>query len=102
MKTKHTPGEWEICAKTETQIFIASAKSGARTEQGKGSYICQIKQEREHHGLNEQDEANAKIILAAPDLLEVCNTFPGFNYSDPNKMAAWAVKLTNAINKATA
>jgi hypothetical protein len=41
MNTKHTAGNWEICAETETQIFIASTKAGARSEQGKGSYICQ-------------------------------------------------------------
>jgi len=68
METKHTPGQWQICSQTETQIFIASTKKGARTEQGKGGYICQIKQEREHYGINEQDEANAKLIAAAPDL----------------------------------
>lgn len=65
----HTKGNWAICAKTETQIFIASTKNGARTEEGKGGYICQIKQEREHYGLTEQDEANAKLICAAPTLL---------------------------------
>ena len=66
----HTPGKWVICNKTETQIFIASVKSGARSEQGKGSYICQIKQEREHYGINKQDEANAHLIAAAPTMLE--------------------------------
>ena len=71
MKNKHTPGKWEICNQTETQIFIASTQRGARTEQGKGSYICQIKQEREHYGINEQDEANARLITHAPELLQM-------------------------------
>ena len=68
---KHTKGNWAICGQTETQIFIASTEKGARTEEGKGGYICQIKQEREHGGLTVHDEANAKVICAAPEMLEV-------------------------------
>lgn len=71
MKTLHTQGEWYICDQTETQIFIASKERNARTEQGKGSYVCHIKQEREHFGINEQDKANAQLIAAAPELLQM-------------------------------
>ena len=98
MKTQHTPGKWEICTTTETQIFIASKEKGSRTEQGKGGYICQIKQEREHYGINEQDKANASLITHAPELLQMVFdlkncikrlTDDGLSQEDRDKEAQW-------------
>lgn len=57
METKHTKGEWEIF-KQDDDIFIESKKSNAA--------ICCI---TGGVGL-EQDEANAKLIAAAPELLD--------------------------------
>ena len=97
---KHTKGNWEICAQTETQIFIASTTPGARTEEGKGGYICQIKQEREHNGLTEQDEANAKLICAAPTLLNTIERCESITDKCNNAMLPQHVQdLLKTINK---
>ena len=100
---KHTQGNWAICSQTETQIFIASEK-GARTEQGKGSYICHIKQERENLGINEQDQANAKLIVAAPILYNAAYNALQAIYAMPKKKQAFYQylinDLLNAIQKA--
>lgn len=104
MKNKHTPGKWEICNQTETQIFIASTEKGARTEQGKGGYICQIKQEREHYGINEQDEANAKLIAASPLLYNAAYKALQAIYAMPKSKQGFYQylinDLLNAIQKA--
>jgi hypothetical protein len=104
MKTNHTAGQWSICNQTETQIFIASTKEGARTEQGKGGYICQIKQEREHYGINEQDEANAMLIAASPLLYNAAYSALQAIYAmSKNKQGFYQYlinDLLNALNKA--
>lgn len=100
MNTKHTSGTWEICTKTETQIFIASTEKSARTEQGKGSYICQIKQEREHYGINEQDEANAKLISAAPDMLEAIKMYLEIERENHGMMPVLLRPITKAMQSA--
>jgi hypothetical protein len=102
MNTKHTAGNWEICAETETQIFIASTKAGARSEQGKGSYICQIKQEREHFGINEQDRANAQLICAAPELLEALETLLKSYAADFEQITGAPLNQTEAVKQAQA
>lgn len=97
-KTKHTKGKWYICHKTETQIFIAATDDAARIVERKGSYICEIKQAMAHHGINKHDQANAKLIAAAPDLLEALTAMIDGKERDFSKLSE---KALAAIKKAT-
>ena len=54
MNTKHTPGPWRVDG---TDIYTKVA--------GSDHWVAAIKQRRP----NSEDEANAKLIAAAPDLL---------------------------------
>jgi len=58
---KHTPGEWEI-----TRVIIDKVNGGAVFEIKGDSNIIWVADVR--------DKANAQLIAAAPDLLEVCKT----------------------------
>ena len=55
-KTAHTPGPWAIC---DEQIWSSEIND----------YVCCIRRFGE---LTAQDEANARLIAAAPDLLAAC------------------------------
>ncbi|MFA5217160.1 hypothetical protein [Sulfuricurvum sp.] len=67
-KQKHTSGPWFISNELEGMVMIF----GGQREK----YICrvQIHQTPRAFGMQEEDErfANARLISAAPDLLEAC------------------------------
>ncbi len=95
MKTQHTPGPWELEFTLDGGIFI---KAGTK-------YIASI--ESETGKPTEEDKANARLLKAAPELLETCKELLKA-YHDNN--FAWALPLTNtavfdrakdAIQKAT-
>lgn len=72
MTTKHTPGPW----KAEEVRFNPNGRNSyfAWTVQGKGKgCIAEIKYTG-HHPKDEisEDEANARLIAAAPELFAVC------------------------------
>lgn len=56
--SKHTPGPW-----------IVGGKYTVRTPFTSSDWICRTRDERHGHDDNE-DEANARLISAAPELLE--------------------------------
>jgi len=71
MKTKHTQGEWDYCP---TQIDPKKHNFSIITNGGT-SVIADIYRKRSWDGEKstedkEQSEANAKLIAAAPELLE--------------------------------
>ena len=99
--SKHTPGPWKVWdgfypgieGPNDRSVIIFGDKnenSGVHGGEPEESY-------------SEEREANAHLIAAAPDLLEVCQTFPGFNNlsHNPDAIANWVVKLNEAIAKAT-
>ena len=65
---KHTPGPWKYGAElsSRTGEWLISFDAGNR---GRGIGIAET---RPGSG---QEEANARLIAAAPDLLEACETF---------------------------
>jgi len=64
MKTKHTPGPW-IIEKLNFHPVVKIPSSG-KVYDGDGMMVCVMgAQDKDHHG-----HANAKLIAAAPDLLE--------------------------------
>jgi hypothetical protein len=65
--TKHTPGQWHIgSGNGEGSIFADNGRT--RLEIGGTTLypICQVNREWE----DEEDEANARLIAAAPELLD--------------------------------
>lgn len=93
METKHTKGEWKVTTNEYNDVaplFI----------QCKSSILADV-----HKNINNQQEsiANAKLIAAAPELLEACiialKYFNGFDSPEQNEAAFHA--LNNAIKKAT-
>ncbi len=65
--SKHTPGPWEIERYSEGLIQIVGN-------------IRAVSEHEEHvttvvEAVTRGDEANAKLIVAAPDLLEACQAF---------------------------
>ena len=64
-KMKHIPGPWEIDSANRGMV--------AKLIDGVYDYICDCELGGELHTHSyEQEEANAKLIAAAPDLLEAC------------------------------
>jgi hypothetical protein len=62
MNTKHTPGEWKVSSQTPCRVDTAN---GSITV----SWTCNF-----DGGKREQEaEANASLIAAAPELLEACS-----------------------------
>lgn len=61
MKTKHTPGPWREGSTAHSKWVEAGAVR-----------ICQVDTDEENAGISfDESEANARLIAAAPDLLEV-------------------------------
>lgn len=89
MKTKHTPGPWEavIYDGAFDQPLIKSDHV----------VIGRV------HGMEDrQHEANAKLIAAAPELLEAClNSFKTFHSIGCTMEAEIMQQLESAIKKAT-
>jgi hypothetical protein len=65
---KHTPGPWDIVQDAPLNPR-ARFNIGSRGPGGLATYVCTIKTEK-HLALDGNEEANARLIAAAPDLLE--------------------------------
>lgn len=94
MKTKHTPGPWEVI-----QIYYADGKTPSHKHVAppgdwNRKYIASIHREN--------GDANAKLIAAAPELLEVCQLVMQSDIDGSFVSAAkWWKKMESAIKKAT-
>ena len=62
MKIKHTPGPWKVNKKVKTSIEQEKAGQGM-------NIICEC-QDPDGERTTEEDKANARLIAAAPDMLE--------------------------------
>lgn len=72
MKTKHTPGPWEI------ETVPIESRGGSDTCHKIGPFNACIYDDwvpREKGISEEENNANAKLIAAAPELLEALNDF---------------------------
>ena len=95
MNTNHTPGPWEWDAEPGHGVWVSSEDVG----------ICQVDFDR---ALTDADyKANARLIAAAPDLLDAAQTaykaMIAAELSDSSR-AEWEssiAKLNQAIAKAT-
>lgn len=89
METNHTPGPWTHCPGQDTIWAKDGELLVARTE-----YT------RREMAVNE-DNANARLIAAAPELLEALTELAALaDFTRPTERAAW-IKARAAIAKAT-
>lgn len=62
MQTKHTPGPWAVCEDASGDTFVAAMMDSAQT-------ICEFGC-ADNDSDQAQIEADARLVAAAPDLLE--------------------------------
>jgi hypothetical protein len=93
----HTPGPWECCVASDIGPFVArtalSVKSVNRRRAAGRALVCLV---APGDRTTEEDEANAQLIAAAPDLLAACELALAY---DRKPMTA-AKELRDAIAKA--
>jgi hypothetical protein len=89
--SKHTPGPWEIYTHNPDG-------SGLHIKSTKGGVIAKLF----NPGLREMLEANARLIAAAPELLDACeDVLYGINHKiDDNAIKRMTNWLQQAISKA--
>ena len=63
--SEHTPGPWKVSSKASTAVF-----AGDRLIASAGGYMSNTRQE----SVVIENDANARLIAAAPDLLAACET----------------------------
>jgi len=73
-ETKHTPGPWTA---TPSYINLGEWEIYGNEDGDNAQHIGSIEAEG-----TEQAEANARLIAAAPDLLEACESMLGFLSAD--------------------
>lgn len=65
METKHTPGPWEVDAIDSTTIQIKA----------EGAVVAEVASASAFTRLSEEQRANARLIAAAPELLDALQNF---------------------------
>ena len=94
MKTKHTQGKWELSHGANTFPTIGSVELHQA--------IATVHKIEKVKGFCEEAEANAKLIAAAPELLEALIRVIEDREFDNNSIPQSTInKVKNAIKKAT-
>lgn len=91
-ETKHTPGPWKAHHGKGQMMIVQDAKSNS----GIANLIAFT------GGGIAEDDANARLIAAAPDLLEALDFCRKFFNMQAEKGNPVASQLTNIVNKALA
>lgn len=97
-KTKHTPGPWKIEGPNLNHKDQFRYAVYTNTEV-KPKWICELEFYSDQG--TETDKANAKLIAAAPDLLEACQWAVAFGKNGQSHDKMILSKLKEAIKKAT-
>lgn len=107
-KASHTPGPWKIGASQYIYTSYDSKGKGVGDQQG---YYTDIRVGKSHvevwgHNTSKSEtEANAKLIAAAPDMLEViqqADAWLSFNQKpDADQIRVFRKSLQEVIKKAT-
>jgi hypothetical protein len=102
--SKHTPGPWKVWH--EFGLFLWVVEDKGRKREGDNPRICGINyddmlEDSEAAGTwreaNSKGKANARLIAAAPDLLESLQ----WAVDNPEDAAYWLTRARHAIAKAT-
>jgi len=106
MKTKHTKGPWEIRDGT-TVVSLSEKQKRWNNYAGNPAIICVLHEEIEDLGPIDLEnyQANARLIAAAPELLEaleeLCNLVDDIIQGNYKPDGFTTQPARNAINKAT-
>ncbi len=92
---EHTPGPWRMRAAIKPDEFEI------RDAQSSGGYAPIAKVKGDKRSTIEQAAANARLIAAAPELLEALMTFPQSLAWTDDELWDWSNKTRAAIAKAT-
>lgn len=95
MNAQHTPGPWKMRAAIKSDEF------DIRDEGSSGGYAPIAKVKGDKRSTMEQAAANARLIAAAPDLLDALQTMPQSMSATDEEYWAWVDKARAAIDKAT-
>ena len=89
--SKHTPGPWSVTARSNNMIDVihANRAPGAIT-----LALCRV---QARQSWLKEAEANARLIAAAPEMLEALETA----YYNEGGYQAWKEQVRAAIRKAT-
>ena len=88
MELKHTPGEWELRG---NKIFISGTSNSIATVHIQKSWDEQIRPIEDV-----ESKANAKLIAAAPDLLEALKDIINCQYNPSITLAGLNGAISNA------
>lgn len=95
--TTHTDGPWLVREGFSTDTFEVYPRRGGKPEIGSWAELATVRSDYGNDaGDTAEGEANARLIAAAPDLLEVVKAFEAFYPSGINPY------LDEASNKARA
>lgn len=90
---KHTPGPWTL----GKGLYTVREQSAT----GRDGFIARTHIPGEWRARDEEEQqANARLIAAAPDLLAAIEAFPGF-LADCEEGDKWIEQISAAVNKAT-
>ena len=93
MKTKFTPGEWEARDLNTNKPFISGT-----TETGATSFVAFVDVDYKN---NQEIEANAKLIAAAPTMLEALMQLKDYDFDNAMLPEGLRILMYDAIVKAT-
>ena len=99
----HTPGPWAIVDRDDS--LVIQTESQAKTKYGASRYACLGGFDRHDDKQYAEAKANARLIAAAPDLLEALQDLfidcMACDYNDGFNTSPLAKKVRAAIAKAT-
>ena len=98
MELKHTPGPWEVATKADK--FIIDSPKTKNLQYGRIADVQQYGDESAGP-MRVEAEANARLIAAAPDLLEALMTLPQTMFWSDDDLWKWSQNANAAIAKAT-
>lgn len=109
---KHTPGPWQVVETPDSEdqfgVFGTKDVCDSLSDSFYPMYepVCKLNavvdHEKNTYTINEKDKANARLIAAAPDLLEACKAVVerATMIGDIHRPSPMVVKCIQAIAKA--
>lgn len=110
MESKHTPGPWKVIDWLQGKIAVRGSPKDPRQYRADTpqSRICEIFMNHQlgrNYSYTDEDRANARLIAAAPELLDALEEFMeimdvGYGFPDREKLVSlFSIKAKMAIAK---